>query len=94
MNKNQAANAPDYSSLTLKRDKHSENCEEIISSKHLKVKILNLDFSFLLNFYIRKAKIFQMLYILTFFNPFFFFSVCLAMKKDLILTSNPPEPSP
>lgn len=45
MNKNQAANAPDYSSLTLKRDKHSENCEEIISSKHLKVKILNLDFS-------------------------------------------------
>lgn len=56
MNKSQAANAPDCSSLILKRDKDSENWVEIISSKHLKVKVFNLGLSFLLNFYMRECK--------------------------------------
>jgi len=56
INKNQAASAPDCCSLILKRDKDSENWMEIISSKHLKVKVFNLGLSFLLNFYIRESQ--------------------------------------
>lgn len=59
MNKNQASNAPDCSCLILKRHENSENWVEIISSKHLKVKVFNLGLSFLLNFYIREQKAFE-----------------------------------
>lgn len=56
MYKNKAADASDCSPLILNRDKDSENWVEIISSKHLKVKVFNLGLSFLLNFYIRESK--------------------------------------
>lgn len=56
MYKNKADDASDCSPLILNRDKDSENWVEIISSKHLKVKVFNLGLSFVLNFYIRESK--------------------------------------
>lgn len=82
MSKNLPANAPDRSALILKRNQNSGNWVEIISSKHLKVKVFNLGLSFLFNFYIRERKMLL--------NALLY---CLAMNKGLIPTSKPPEPS-